>query len=78
MHLPEGLRVVQAWSAYGTVVQAGEREVVSRERTSSRQSSWIVVQARVQPGAAPLLSVQGEMSWDGGTLLASPLVVGTR
>ncbi len=78
MRLPAGLRVVQAWSAYGAMAQIGERQVVSRERALPGQARWVLVRARVQPGAAPPLIVEGELSGAGGTLVAPPLTLGMR
>jgi hypothetical protein len=78
LELPAGLRVIRAWSAYGTLLQVDERTVVSRERTSARQVAWILVQARVEPQAGPALQVLGEMAWDGGSLTASPVEVENR
>jgi len=72
MTLPEGLRVVRAWSAYGQLLQTGDHLVVSHERASPLQVSWILVHARVEPGAAAPLQVQGEMTWGQGSTSRAP------
>jgi hypothetical protein len=77
MTLPEGLRVVRAWSAYGELLQVGDRVVTSRERTWNQQVPWILVLARVEPGAGPM-QVQGDMTWDQGTVTAPPLEIENR
>lgn len=78
MRLPAGLQVVQAWSAYGTLLQVGQREVISLERLQPNRASWILVQLRVQPGAAPPLTVEGKLSGASETLWAPPLTLRTR
>ncbi len=75
--LPEGLRVVRAWSAYGRLIQVEERRVLSQERRS-RPLPWILVEAQVEEGAGRQLQVQGEMSWGENTLQAAPLWVESR
>lgn len=76
--LPEGLRVVQAWSAYGQLLQADDRLVVSREQSWNQQSPWILVYARVEEGAADLLQVRGDLLWDDGTVSTRLLQVRPR
>jgi hypothetical protein len=78
MTLPEGLRVVRAWSAYGTLLRQRDHTVGSRERVQPGQTSWIVVRARVEREAGSLLRVQGTMSWEGGTLTAAPIQIQNR
>lgn len=76
--LPEGLRVIRAQSAYGQILQVGEREVASRERAWSARPAWIIVQARVEEGATLPLRVQGDLTWDRGTVSAAPLWIENR
>jgi hypothetical protein len=78
MTLPEGLRVVRAWSAYGTLLQVGDHVVVSHERARAGPTPWIMVRARVEREAGSLLPVQGTLSWDGGALTAAPVQIQNR
>jgi hypothetical protein len=73
--LPEGLRLVRAWSAYGQLEQAAARTIVSRERLATRLTPWILVHVRVEPGAGAVLPVQGGLTWNGGTLMAVPVQI---
>lgn len=75
LELPAGLQVLRAWSAYGTLLQAGSGVVASRERASAHQAAWILVQVRFVEGPGRALQVQGSLTWDEGTLAASPLWV---
>lgn len=76
--LPAGLRVVQAWSAYGQIVQMDDHLVVSQEVASSRQMPWMLVRARVERAADAPLSVQGRLTWAGGATITSFAQVGIR
>jgi len=78
MTLPEGLRVVRAWSAYGRLLEVSDHLVVSHEQVSGRGVPWILVHARVEAGASDALQVQGEMTWDGGSIRASPVQLPLR
>ena len=75
LQLPPGLRVVRAWSAYGTLQKVGEQVVISYERPSSHQVAWIVVQARFEGWAAPTLQVWGDLTTDEGWHTSAPLWV---
>jgi hypothetical protein len=73
--LPEGLRVIGAWSAYGHSLQFGDRVVVSRERVWDQQAPFILIQARVEGETGCALQVQGDMTWDQGTATAVPVLI---
>ena len=74
--LPEGLRAVQAWSAYGQLLEVDDHLVISHERAWREQAAWIVVQARVVAGDA--LQVHGDMTWDQGSVTAPPVWIENR
>jgi hypothetical protein len=78
MSLPAGLKVLQAWSAYGQVLSVDDSMVTSRERAWSGQTPWILVHARVEGPAGSALQVQGDLSWDNGSLTASPVWIENR
>jgi hypothetical protein len=78
MTLPAGLRVVRAWSAYGTLLEVGDRTVVSREHAWAGLTPWILVRARVEPGADSVLQIQGTTTWGSSTLTAAPVQIQNR
>jgi hypothetical protein len=77
MTLPEGVRVLRAWSAYGELLQAGDGQVVSQERVSSQLSPWILVHVRVENPESALL-IEGVMTWAEGAAVARPLRLDKR
>ena len=69
---------MRAWSAYGTLVEVGDHTVLSHERSGDGLTPWVLVRARVEPGAGSVLQVQGTMTWDGSTFTAAPVQIRNR
>ena len=78
MVLPDNVRAIRAWSAYGQLLQTSDHLVVSRERASSRLTPWILVLAQVTGDSGRALQVQGDMAWEGGSAMAPSLLLETR
>lgn len=76
--LPDGLRAVHAWSAYGELVQVEDHLVVSRERSAGGLVPWILVRARVEERAGAFLYVQAELTQDRGSVERTSLRIKTR
>lgn len=77
LHLPPGVQVLQAWSAYGQLLWQDAHLVISQERASPRKVPWILVRARIEEHAPSGIEVTGEMSWTEGTEKATPLQIGS-